>query len=52
MVKRIADTAENPAISERIVYRKVRCPKCGYVWMIKSTMMMVTCPSCSRNFPI
>jgi hypothetical protein len=29
---------------------KVKCPKCGYEWETKITMVLATCPSCAKRF--
>ena len=29
----------------------VKCPRCGYSWVTRSTRRYVTCPNCYRKFP-
>jgi Zn finger protein HypA/HybF involved in hydrogenase expression len=30
---------------------RVKCKHCGYEWNSKSTLLLVTCPSCGKKTP-
>ena len=32
--------------------KKAKCSKCGHVWVTKSNLFMVTCPSCQLKVKI
>jgi len=35
---------------EDIVFEKVKCPKCSYVWYTRSKRLYIVCPNCHYTF--